>query len=101
MDRLLPTVEDVEMVLVGHSHYDHLLDVPYVMQKYAMNAVVYGSKTMGHIMAAAVDKSRIITVDTHAAKGRTPGQWIYNQGRTIRFMAIASYLQNEGRVLTQ
>lgn len=90
VDRLLPTVEDVEMVLVGHSHYDHLLDVPYVMRKYAMNAVVYGSKTMGHIMAAAVDKSRIIAVDTYAAKGKTPGQWIYNQDRTIRFMAIES-----------
>ncbi|MCK6467882.1 MAG: hypothetical protein L6Q53_06770 [Candidatus Brocadia sinica] len=90
VDLLLPPVEDVEMILVGHSHYDHLLDVPYVMRKYAMNAVVYGSKTMGHIMAAAVDKSRIIAVDTYAAKGKTPGQWIYNQDRTIRFMAIES-----------
>jgi len=90
VDRLLPPVEDVEIILVGHAHYDHLLDVPYVMQKHAKKAVVYGSETMGHIMAAAVDKSRIVTMDTYAAKGKTPGQWIYNQDRSIRFMAIES-----------
>lgn len=90
VDRVLPPVEDVEMILVGHTHYDHLLDVPYVMQRHAKRAVVYGSKTMGHIMAAAVDKSRIVTVDQYAAKGKMAGQWIYNQGRTIRFMAIES-----------
>ncbi|MFN3532592.1 MAG: hypothetical protein ACK41Q_08815 [Candidatus Brocadia sp.] len=90
VDRLLPPVEDVETILVGHSHYDHLLDVPYVMQKRAKKAIVYGSKTMGHIMAAVVDKSRIMVVDPYAATGRTPGQWIYNQNRTVRFMAIQS-----------
>ncbi len=89
-DRLLPPVEDVEIILVGHAHYDHLLDVPYIMEKHARKATAYGSKTMGHIMAAVVDKSRIVTVDTHAAKGKIPGQWIYNQDRTIRFMAIES-----------
>jgi len=90
VDRLLPPVEDVKIILVGHSHYDHLMDVPYIMRKHAKKAMVYGSKTMGHIMAAAVDKSRIVTVGKCAAKGKTPGQWIYNQDRTIRFMAIES-----------
>lgn len=90
LDRLLPAVDNVEIILVGHSHYDHLMDVPYIMKKHASKAVVYGSKTMGHIMAAAVDKSRIVIVGKCAAKGKTPGQWIYNQDRTIRFMAIES-----------
>lgn len=90
VDRLLPSVEDVEIILVGHAHYDHLMDVPYIMKKHAKKSVVYGSETMGHIMAAAVDKSRIVTVGKYAAKGKTPGQWIYNQDRTIRFMAIES-----------
>ena len=90
VDRLLPPVEDVEIILVGHTHYDHLLDVPYIMKKHAKKAVVYGSETMGHIMVAAVDKSRMVTVDKYAARGKTPGQWIYNQDRTTRFMAIES-----------
>ncbi len=90
VDSLLPSVEDVDMILVGHTHYDHLMDVPYIMKKHATKSVVYGSETMGHIMAAAVDKSRIVTVGKYAAKGKTPGQWIYNRNRTLRFMAIES-----------
>ncbi len=90
VDSLMPPAQDVEMILVGHSHYDHLLDVPYIMRKHARNAVVYGSKTMGNIIAPAVNKSCIVAVDQHAAHGKTPGQWIYNQSRTVRFMAIES-----------
>ena len=90
VDKLLPLTEDVEMILVGHTHYDHLLDVPYVMQKHARKAIVYGSGTMGHIMAAAVHKSRIVTVDAYAARSKAPGTWIYNRNRTIRFMPIES-----------
>ena len=66
------------------------MDVPYIMKKHAKKSVVCGSETMGHIMAAAVDKSRIVTVGKCAAKGKTPDNWIYNQDRTIRFMAIES-----------
>lgn len=90
VDKLLPPVEDAETILVGHTHYDHLLDVSYIMKNHAKKAVVYGSGTMEHIMAPAIDKSRIVTVDKYAAKGRVAGQWIYNQYRTIRFMAIES-----------
>ncbi len=88
VDKLLPPVEEGEMILVGHTHYDHLLDVPYIMKNHAKKAVVYGSETMERIMAPATDKSRIVTVDKYATKGRVPGQWVYNQDRTIRFVAI-------------
>jgi hypothetical protein len=90
VDKVVPPVEDGQMILVGHTHYDHLLDVPYIMKNYAKKAVVYGSGNMEHIMAPAIDKSRIVTVNKYAAKGRVPGQWVYNQDRTIRFMAIES-----------
>jgi len=38
-------------ILIGHSHYDHLMDVPYVAERYAVHAEIYGSPTMGHILA--------------------------------------------------
>lgn len=38
-------------ILIGHSHYDHLMDVPYVAEHYALHAQIYGSPTMGHILA--------------------------------------------------
>lgn len=90
IDRYLPDVSDVESILVGHAHYDHLMDVPYVMQTKAKQAHVYGSKTMVHSIASAVDKSRLHALNDSMAILKKPGQWHYNTSKTIRFMAIKS-----------
>jgi len=90
IDRHLPDVSDVESILVGHAHYDHLMDVPYVMQTKAKKAHIYGSKTMTHSIASAVDKSRLHAVNDSMAELKTAGQWHYNESKTIRFMAIKS-----------
>jgi hypothetical protein len=50
IDRLLPDVSDVKAIFVGHGHYDHLMDVPYVADRYATQARVYGSQTVKHIL---------------------------------------------------
>jgi len=91
IDRLMPPATDVEVVLVGHSHYDHLLDVPYIMNKHAPAAHVYGSKTMSHLMAPAIEKNRIHNVLDKAATDTEAGEWIYNERRTVRFMPIRSH----------
>jgi hypothetical protein len=51
IERHLPDVSDVSTVLVGHGHYDHLMDVPYVVQRRAPRAVVYGNRTVAHQLA--------------------------------------------------
>ncbi|MGE8145379.1 MBL fold metallo-hydrolase [Pseudomonas frederiksbergensis] len=53
IDRYMPKASDVTVLLIGHSHYDHLLDVPWVMHKYTPHAKAYGPETAGHILAAA------------------------------------------------
>jgi hypothetical protein len=90
IDRYLPDVSDVETILVGHAHYDHLMDVPYVMQTKAPKAHTYGSKTMVHSIASSIDKSRLHSLNDSMAVLNQPGQWQYNKTRTIRFMAIKS-----------
>lgn len=90
IERLMPDVSKVETILVGHAHYDHLMDVPYVMLNQAKDSHVYGSKTMSHSIAPVIDASRRHALnDTMAIKDQ-PGQWHYNDSRTIRFMAIKS-----------
>lgn len=90
IDRLLPEVSDVETILVGHAHYDHLMDVPYIMQTKALAAHVYGSKTMVHTLAPAINKSRRHALNNSMAVLNKPGQWHYNNNKTIRFMALKS-----------
>ncbi len=90
IDRFLPPVDDVESILVGHAHYDHLMDVPYIMQTKATNAHVYGSKTMMHTLAPSIKKARRHSLNETMAELDKPGSWHYNKSKNIRFMALKS-----------
>lgn len=90
IDALLPDVSNVESILVGHAHYDHLMDVPYVMLNKAKNSHVYGSKTMSHSIAPSIEASRRHAMNDTMAVLDKPGKWHYNETGNIRFMAIKS-----------
>jgi metal-dependent hydrolase (beta-lactamase superfamily II) len=88
------------MILVGHAHYDHLLDVPYIMKKYAKKAKLYVSKTMKYLVSSTVAPERIHILNeqasTAASLSATPinkeeiGSWVYNPSGKIKMMAINS-----------
>lgn len=90
IDALMPPAADVSMLLVGHAHYDHLLDVPWLMQRHTPQAKVYGSRTMGHILAAALPRERIVDAEAAMADGPKPGRWFYSPNRHLRAMPIRS-----------
>ncbi|PVZ70392.1 MBL fold metallo-hydrolase [Pelagibaculum spongiae] len=92
IDRLMQQVDaqQASMILVGHAHYDHLMDVPYIANQFADKAMIIGSKTTKHSIASQVSSQRIIPVNKIAAKDDQPGQWIYSQDKKVRVMAIES-----------
>jgi L-ascorbate metabolism protein UlaG (beta-lactamase superfamily) len=52
IDRFLdPIVHDAKAILVGHAHYDHLLDVPYIWTKTA-GAQIFGNISVRNTLAA-------------------------------------------------
>lgn len=97
IDHLMPAAKNVSMVLVGHGHYDHLLDVPWVMQNYTPNAQVYGSRSVAHMLRAMVPASRVVSSEWAMARvdpaqgpraSSRPGEWITSLGKNIRVMPI-------------
>jgi hypothetical protein len=90
IDQYLPDVSNVEMILVGHGHYDHMLDVPYVMQKHATKAHIYGSNTIGYMIKPAIEAERIHTLNDVMAKDGQPGEWVYGTSGKVRIMALES-----------
>lgn len=84
-------LKQLEFILVGHAHYDHLMDVPWVMLQHAPRAKALGSRTMRHTLAGAGLARRTLVVDECAApRTGAMGRWIYNEAETVRVMAIES-----------
>ena len=82
MDAVLPTdttlidqhVSKADQILIGHGHWDHMADVPYIAKK--TGAMVIGSESHANLMrAAGVPEGKIVQV-----KG---GEYMQFDGYTI------------------
>jgi L-ascorbate metabolism protein UlaG (beta-lactamase superfamily) len=67
-------VKKADQILIGHGHWDHMADIPYIAKK--TNAMVIGSETHTNVMrAAGVPEGKIVQV-----KG---GEYMQFDGYTI------------------
>lgn len=89
VDRYLPVTANIRAVLVGHAHYDHALDVPYVMTRLPPEAHLYGSETLNNLVASQVPESRRVNVEPHMARDGSGGAWI-SVTPALRVFPIAS-----------
>lgn len=97
IDQVLPErARKASAILVGHSHYDHLLDVPYVALHHAKDASIYGSVTTRNLLAPILTALQaggrdVIPLDDKALDPwkQQPGEWV-KVGKAVRVMAIRS-----------
>jgi hypothetical protein len=84
----------VQSVLVGHSHYDHLMDLPYLMRAYLQHGRVVGGLTTKRILmgdpwlrdhASQIDS---LSLEEAATPWRV-GRWV-RVGKQLRVMAVSS-----------
>ncbi len=88
---LLPPVGDVTAILVGHAHYDHLMDTIHVAETSAPQATLYGNDTMVRIVnARPALRSRVHSLEPKAGDSRAPGRWQPLAGGGMRVMALRS-----------
>lgn len=102
MARLLPDRRGIRAILTGHSHYDHLMDVPYVAHRYLPGIPVYGNDAMRNLLAwDAALLPRLRSVQGRAGTHQVLGQWFYPKTEgpartgtradsTLRIMAVES-----------
>jgi L-ascorbate metabolism protein UlaG (beta-lactamase superfamily) len=92
IDEVIPDMGRVGIILVGHAHYDHAMDLPYIATQKAPNAQIYGGPTVVNTLGA-VDalKTRLHLIDpATAAHGDTSGPWLPSATAPIRFMPLRS-----------
>ena len=78
VNSLLPKeAETTDAIVIGHAHYDHAMDTPYIANEKAKQAKVYGSATLLNLIQSEVSLSRMEDVapnagDAVANKPATP-----------------------------
>ena len=95
---LEPYWKQVDGILVGHSHYDHLMDVPYLFSEYIGGATIYGGRTAESLLATfpEIPAHAVVVVNEVAGSHEHPGDWLEvpgtrsSDGRWVRLMAICS-----------
>jgi L-ascorbate metabolism protein UlaG (beta-lactamase superfamily) len=56
-------IDRADAVLVGHTHFDHALDVPAIAQRFG--ARVYGGRSLAHLMALYDRADQAVVVEPH------------------------------------
>lgn len=90
IDELMPESNSAQMLLVGHAHYDHLLDVPHVLLKHAPDAHLYGSETTINTVSAVIPAERMTALDTSMGTREQLGTWHYSRSGRSRIMGLKS-----------
>jgi hypothetical protein len=95
IEKLLPrTADRATAILVGHGHYDHLMDIPYIATRRAITSTIYGSPSVRHmLMGDSTLRSngghRVVAIPVRAAGNvERRGNWYYTEDSAFRFMAI-------------
>jgi hypothetical protein len=95
IERLLPRDADrATTILVGHGHYDHLMDVPYIATHRAQSATIYGGPSVRHMLMGdsslrANGGRRVVSIsEALVGRPRRRGQWFYSSDSAYRFMAL-------------
>jgi L-ascorbate metabolism protein UlaG (beta-lactamase superfamily) len=93
----LEPLAHVRAILVGHSHYDHLMDVPLIARRYLPDVPIYGTLTTKRILmgdsSIRAHPGRIDSLapaDSAIATAWRVGRWNYTPSRRFRFMAVRS-----------
>ena len=95
IERLLPRDADrATTILVGHGHYDHLMDVPYIATHRTTSATIYGGPSVRHMLMGdsslrANGGRRVVAIpEAVAGRAQRRGQWFYSSDSAYRFMAL-------------
>ncbi len=88
MERL--DVADARVILVGHGHYDHLMDVPHVARRHAPRARILASHSTRNLLGLWSGlQGRVDVVESFAADVESTGTWIPH-GPSLRVLALRS-----------
>lgn len=86
---------DAKLLLVSHTHYDHMLDVPYIYNELLNqdSVMMYGSNDMMKIMESQRKEgvplsAQVISVEVAVEDRQLSSEWYYSINKQIRVLPI-------------
>ncbi len=87
-----PELDHVEFTLVAHSHYDHLMDLPFIAKNYLNpKSKIVGSTTTSNLMYSAALEQPFVNALPFMGSNEKEGDWLYNEDETVRVMVLESH----------
>ncbi len=90
VDQYLPALDDVQAILVGHAHYDHLLDLPYLWAGRGRHTQIFGNRSMRNLLHGAHPQPSTVDVEAGRRTASSPGVYHASHGGKICFLPIDS-----------
>jgi L-ascorbate metabolism protein UlaG (beta-lactamase superfamily) len=90
IERLNPKTENIRMIVIGHAHYDHMMDLPYFANKVNSDTRVIGSSNAVKIASSVSADWKLTDVSTTVSSVKTNGKWEYASDSSIRILPIKS-----------
>lgn len=90
IDAYRPDLARVEAILVGHAHFDHLLDVPYLWSTYGRHTTVFGNRSAANILHGAHPRPATHVLEAEVRTGPTNGTFTATHAGAVQFMPLAS-----------
>ncbi len=84
---------ELSSIWVSHSHYDHLLDVPYVYEQYGNDSSkIFCSQSGSNIIRGVkkIKSKNIVTLDKYATSHKELRKQYYTADSTVRVTPITS-----------
>ena len=82
-----------KLVVAGHAHYDHLMDMPYLSRFVPDSALIVSNKTAKHILSYYKLPQQMVVVNNGMGTAEKVGEWHYSLDSTMRTMAFKSMHQ--------
>ncbi|MCS6819616.1 MAG: hypothetical protein NZ522_06650, partial [Chitinophagales bacterium] len=85
-----PKSHHIKMIVIGHAHYDHILDLPYYLPYLPENVLVLGGYNTVQL-CKTLSLNKLVNVEPYAATDSMMGTWIYSTDSAVRIMPVCSY----------
>lgn len=82
---------DINTVFISHAHYDHLLDLAYLLDKDSLNknVKIYADESAKTVLKSFIKKTSFSNADSFVYKNNAAPKWIYIN-KEMRMLIIPS-----------